>query len=175
MSATKVNARINSTSLHPSLAQGQTSASAPTAKSSWSNGTQDLPGAIPRARFTKLFNASPPSAPIPSASPSADSERQPERRPVGVVDQASLPVDRRLQERGAQRNDDSQEKSRHGLVRSEPALADRPVPSLPVLDEGSSHVAQVGGRHEVDEREEEAHGLRAHAGRAARCVSTTTR
>src|ERR1035437_3764901 len=68
------------------------------------------------------------------ATQCADSERQPECRPVGVVDQASLPVDRRLQERGAQRNDDSQDKSCHGLVRSAPALAERPVSSLTVLD-----------------------------------------
>ena len=65
----KLSAMTTATSVHVSAARGQTRISAPSTKSSWSNGIQAAPGATRRRRLKKLFPESPSIAPVPMRTP----------------------------------------------------------------------------------------------------------
>src|SRR5207245_272991 len=65
----KLSRRIVATSVHVSATRVWTRTSAPTTKSSWSNGIHGRPGSTPSRRLKKLFALSPAIAPTPKSRP----------------------------------------------------------------------------------------------------------
>ena len=71
--------------------------------------------------------------------------------PGVVIDDTGLNCDDVLHKGHRERAQETGGEPHHGLMATEPPLADRPIPSAPILDEGRQHVGDVGRSHEIEE------------------------